>query len=140
MLLPISDRQKLIDHIRGTFDRYDVDQDANTTEVRDWKLGDIFHSNAVVVGEPSRFFEDQGFSGTGGFYETNKNRAKVILVGANDGMLHAFDASTGDEKWGFIPNSLLNSLKLMGSTHTFYVDSSPKVADVWFYESSTDRN
>jgi len=137
------DRQKLINHIRGAADSYDVDQDGNTTEVRDWKLGDIFHSNAVVVGEPSRFFEDQGFSGTGGFYETNKNRAKVILAGANDGMLHAFDASTGDEKWGFIPNSLLNSLKSMSAIHTFYVDSSPKVADVWLYtgaswDSSTD--
>ncbi len=136
------DRLKLINHIRG-IDAYDTDHDGNTTEERPWKLGDIFHSNAVVVGEPSKFFEDDGFSGSGGFYETNKNRTKVIIAGANDGMLHAFDASTGDEKWGFIPNSVLKDLKLMSATHTYYVDSSPKVADVWFYtgdswNSSTD--
>lgn len=133
------DRQNLINHIRGSADPYDVDKDNNFIEMRDWKLGDIFHSNAVVVGEPSRLFEDQGFSGTGGFFETNKNRAKVILAGANDGMLHAFDATTGDEKWAFIPNSLLKNLKSMASTHTFYVDSSPKVADVWF-DTNGDNN
>jgi type IV pilus assembly protein PilY1 len=130
-------RQNLINHIRG-IDAYDVDQDGNRTETREWKLGDIFHSNAVIVGEPSSFFEDQGFSGTGGFYQAKKDRTKVIITGANEGMLHAFNASTGAEEWGFIPNSLLKSLRLMSSAHTYYVDSSPKVADVWFYSSSTD--
>jgi len=54
-------------------------------------------------------------------------------VGANDGMLHAFDAATGVEKWAFIPNSLLKNLKLMRTTkdHLYFVDSTPKVADVW---------
>ncbi len=132
-----SERQKIINHVRG-IDAYDLDQNGNTTEPREWKLGDIFHSNAVIVGEPSRFFEDQGFSGTGGFYQANKDRKKVVIVGANDGMLHAFNASTGSEEWAFIPNSLLKSLKSMVSTHTYYVDSSPKVTDVWFYNSPKD--
>jgi type IV pilus assembly protein PilY1 len=124
-------RVKLINHVRG-IDAYDLNGNGNTTEPREWKLGDIFHSNPVIVGEPSRFFIDQGFSGVGGFYQANKDRTKVILVGANDGMLHAFNASTGDEAWGFIPNSLLKNLLSMVSTHTYYVDSSPKGADVWF--------
>jgi type IV pilus assembly protein PilY1 len=100
--------------------------------IEGWRLGDIFHSNPVIIGEPSRFFIDVGFSGVGGFYQANKDRTKVIFVGANDGMLHAFNASTGDEVWGFITNSLLKNLLSMVSTHTYYVDSSPKVADVWF--------
>jgi len=116
--------QSLISYVRGIS--------------RPWILGDIFHSNAVIVGEPSRFFEDQGFSDSGGFYQTNKSRTKVIIVGANDGMLHAFDAATGNEQWAFIPHSLLKTLQLMLTTHTYYVDSSPKVADVWFYSTSTD--
>jgi type IV pilus assembly protein PilY1 len=53
-------------------------------------------------------------------------------------MLHAFDATTGVEQWAFIPNSLLKNLNSMQTTHTYYVDSSPKVADVWFYNDSTD--
>jgi len=130
-------REKIINHVRG-IDAYDLNQNGNTTEAREWKLGDIFHSNAVIVGEPSRFFKEQGFSGTGGFYQANKDRTKVIIVGANDGMLHAFNASTGVEEWGFIPKSLLMNLQSMVSVHTYYVDSSPKVADVWFYSNSTD--
>lgn len=115
------------------------ERDALISSVRNLKLGDIFHSNAVIVGSPSPFFKDTGFSGPGGFYDTNKNRAKVIIVGANDGMLHAFNAATGVEEWAFISNSLLKNLKLMISTHTYYVDSSPKVANGWFYSSPTDK-
>jgi type IV pilus assembly protein PilY1 len=126
-----SECQKLISYIRGE-DTYNI----KNVEDRNWKLGDIFHSNAVIVGSPSSFFDDVGFSGPGGFSENNKTRTKVILVGANDGMLHAFHASTGVEEWAFIPNSLLPNLKLMTSAHTYYVDSSPKVADVWFYTVS----
>jgi len=85
----------------------------------------------VIVGSPSQFFEDDGYSQPGGFYEKNKSRTKVIIVGANDGMLHAFDAATGVERWAFIPNSLLTNLQLMQTKHTYYVDSTPKVADVW---------
>jgi type IV pilus assembly protein PilY1 len=134
-----SDRDKLVNHIRG-FDAYDIDFDKNTTEQKSFKLADIVHSNGAIVGEPSRYFEDEGYNGTGGFYETikNKNRKKVVISGANDGMLHAFDAATGNEVWGFIPNALLKQLKLMRYSHTYYVDGSPKVADVWFYSSSTD--
>jgi type IV pilus assembly protein PilY1 len=125
------EREDLVNHVRGV-DAYDVNENGNKTETREWKLGDIFHSNPVIVGSPSRFFEDTGFSGPGGFYEQNKNRTKVIIAGANDGMLHAFNAVTGNEEWAFIPNSLLKTLKSMKTAHTYYVDGSPKVADVWF--------
>jgi type IV pilus assembly protein PilY1 len=131
------DRLDLINHMRGV-DAYDVNRNGNKTETRDWFLGDIFHSNAVIVGSPSSTFVDTGFSGPGGFYQNNKNRTKVIIVGANDGMLHAFDAATGDEKWAFIPKSLLTSLKSMKSAHTYYVDGTPKVADVWFDYDGTN--
>jgi hypothetical protein len=133
----ITNREKIINHVRG-IDAFDMDQDGNTTEAGEWKLGDTFHSNGVIVGEPSRFFVDEGFSGTKGFYQANKDRTKVILIGANDGMLHAFDAATGNEQWAFIPSSLLQNLQSMVSTHTYYVDSSPKVSDAWFYSNSTD--
>jgi type IV pilus assembly protein PilY1 len=134
------ERNALINHIRG-IDAYDTNKNGKTDEKRSsteniWILGDIFHSNPVIVGEPSRFFEDECFNfcsdGSESFYNANKNREKIILVGANDGMLHAFNANTGIEEWAFIPNSVLSNLKAMISDHTYYVDSSPKVADVWF--------
>ncbi len=125
-----TEAEKLVNHVRG-LDSYDINLNGDTSEPRARKLGDIFHSNPVIVGEPSRFYEDGGVSGPGGFYESNKNRTKVILVGANDGMHHAFEAETGNEKWAFIPASTLKNLKLMISAHSYYVDASPKVADVW---------
>jgi type IV pilus assembly protein PilY1 len=145
-----TDRDKLIKHVRG-YDAWDIDQDTNTSETRKFKLGDIYHSQAVIVGAPSIYFFDNGYSGTGGFYDTKKTRTKVILAGANDGMLHAFDATTGAERWAFIPPSLLTSLKTMktnwdlyqGGTptdHLYHVDASPRVSDVWFYSSDTDTS
>jgi hypothetical protein len=145
------ERNALIKHVRG-YDAWDTDQDTNTSETRRFKLGDIYHSQAVIVGAPSIFFFDDGYSGTGGFYDTKKTRTKVILAGANDGMLHAFDAATGAERWAFIPPSLLPRLKTMKTDwdtykstglpgdHLYYVDASPRVFDVWFYSSSTDTS
>ena len=121
-------------------------RDSLISFVRSQQLGDIFHSNSVIVGSPSNSFTDQGFDGPGNFYETNKNRTKVVIVGANDGMLHAFNANTGVEAWAFIPNAVLQNLQLMQqastsslSIHTYYVDSSPKVSDAWFYNNLTDQ-
>jgi type IV pilus assembly protein PilY1 len=143
--------QDLIKHVRG-YDPYDIDGDTNTSESRSTKLADIFHSQAVIVGDPSTFFKDQGYSGTGGFYDTKKGRTKVLIAGANDGMLHAFDAATGAEKWAFVPPSLLTNLKTMKSRwdtykatgsageHLYYVDASPRVSDVWIHSSDTDTS
>jgi len=137
------DRDKLINHIRGSKDPFDVNRNGNTEEARNWTIGDIFHSSAVVVGSPSPSFEDTGYNGTGGFYQSKSTtRTKVILVGSNDGMLHSFNAATGVEEWAYIPNGVLKQLKKMSEghiyDHTYYVDSSPKVADVWFYSDASD--
>jgi hypothetical protein len=150
-------RDALINHVKG-IDAYDIDGDSDKSDKRPKMLGDIFHSAAAIVGEPSRFFIDETEYEYAGavqayaqFYKDNKDRPKVIMVGANDGMLHAFGAGDGFEKWAIIPGSLLPSLKSMKSSwdqyvstgtsppHLYYVDSSPKVADVWFYSSTDDR-
>ena len=126
-----TERDKLISYVRG-IDSYDDDGDGNTIEERTWKLGDIFHSGPVIVGAPKRFYFDYGYSGTGEFYETHKDRTKIILAGANDGMLHAFQAGNGEELWAFIPPNLLSRLKDMRISHTFFVDLPVRVEDVWF--------
>lgn len=118
------------------------------TTVRSLHLGDIFHSTPVVVGAPSRYFADvTGIDARLGFVDTYSHRKRVILAGANDGMLHAFnagnwitslpppgyDAGTGDEEWAYIPGFLLANLKnfTTSSLHNYYVDSAPAVADIW---------
>jgi type IV pilus assembly protein PilY1 len=85
-------------------------QDAynNNTTTRDWILGDILHSGPAIVA-----------------YSTSRS---VIFVGANDGMMHAFDDATGQELWAYIPHDQLPYLKnLNGTLHPYSVDGSPKV-------------
>lgn len=53
------------------------------------RLGDVFHSNPVVVGSPSPLFFDAGFQQ---FAFNFKDRSAVVYVGANDGLVHAFHA------------------------------------------------
>lgn len=100
------DANKLINFLYG-YDAYDADGDLNTTEKRSWILGAIIHSRPLVLQYTSR---------------------TVIFVGANDGMLHAFDDTSGEELWAFIPPDLLTKLQnLTGNTIEFFVDGSPKV-------------
>jgi hypothetical protein len=120
-----ADNEGLIDFIRG--------------EGRDWKLGDIQHSNPVLLGPPSL---EAGTMGSGylEFAQALAGRMKVLFVGANDGMLHCFNATTGEEIWGYIPHNLLSKLKnlslrdsgtgLRSIIHDYFVDGSPAVAEV----------
>ncbi|MBY0280368.1 hypothetical protein K2Z84_33970 [Candidatus Binatia bacterium] len=107
-----AERDKLIDYVYG-FDSYDRNSNGNTTEKRSWVLGDIIHSVPLIV----------NYDSTG----TNS----LIIVGANDGMLHAFDDATGAEVWAFIPPDVLGNLNNLrpgeAGTHPFFVDSSPKM-------------
>ena len=48
------------------------------------------------------------------FKENNVNREKLVYVQANDGMLHAFEAETGEEKWAFIPPNVLAEGRMTG--------------------------
>jgi type IV pilus assembly protein PilY1 len=123
-------RNKVVAFIRGATDYNDEDLDANTTEERPWKLGDIFHSTPVLVTPPFLVSSDSSYNT---FKTNNASRTTVLLAGANDGMLHAFTESDGEESWAFIPPDLLDDLKNItatSGTRDYYVDSSPIVADV----------
>ncbi len=68
-------------------------------------LGDILGSNLVVVGAPSGRFKDADYVAFRGD-EGSRKRPTVVYVGANDGMLHAFDAADGEELFAFVPESV----------------------------------
>ncbi len=124
-----------------------------------WKLGDIIHSDPTVVGRPMENIDLlYGDSTYTAFRKTYLKRRQVVYAGANDGMLHAFNAgcydaaehryypdvdSNGDctsgkhelgqELWAFIPRGLLPHLKWLTDpdyTHVYYVDLKPKITDV----------
>ena len=69
------------------------------------------------------------------YIDAHKNRRTLIWVGSNDGMMHALDARTGIEVYAFIPFNLLPKLKALPDGNAlgspdYFVDSSPKLADV----------
>ncbi|HEU5248878.1 MAG TPA: hypothetical protein VFW15_02730, partial [Thermoanaerobaculia bacterium] len=61
------------------------------------KLGDIFHSSPVLVGRPNNFFFfASNLNDYQDFLNTYGKRRRVLYVGSNDGLLHAFDAGGWD--------------------------------------------
>jgi type IV pilus assembly protein PilY1 len=124
-----TEKDKIINFTRG-IDTYDEDADGNSSEQKQWKLGDIFHSTPVLVRPPFAATTDASYNT---FKSANASRTTVLLAGANDGMLHAFRESDGAELWGLIPPDQLDDLKdltAISSPHDFLVDGSPIAADV----------
>ncbi len=123
------DGEDIINFIRGA--------DVPGYRERDgYRLGDIIHSTPVVVGPPNGYYHDPSYLE---FRREHRSRERILYVGANDGMLHAFyvdGPDGGKEAWGFIPNNLLGRLKhLMDrdyeSCHEYFVDLTPTVVDVF---------
>ena len=152
----------LINFIRG-IDTYDQDGDNSTTD-NIHKLADIYHSNLIVVGAPeasSTVSNTSNFDKTDTQYRINNNynnfkinnacgvvcnnREEVIYAGANNGILHAFKTSDGEELWGFIPPAIAGNLERIpsskaNSTNPIYgVDGSPIVKDIYFDDTPNDN-
>lgn len=105
------------------------EQPAGTLRKRASVMGDVINSGVVFSGSPSLSITDSSYKS---FLETYKNRTKVVLVGANDGMLHAFDALDGKEWFAYIPSWVvpkLNKLTSPSYGHESYVDATPTVAE-----------
>lgn len=107
----------------GTELNTDVDPPVETPH--DLVLGDVFHSTPVVIGTPANtLFFATDLYGNGAecdpddgteaanpgyrcFFQKQRFRRKMLLVGSNDGMLHAFDAGmfrrSGDDHWTGAP-------------------------------------
>jgi type IV pilus assembly protein PilY1 len=96
-----------------------------------WKLGDIVDSSPVVVGVPSSFYLNQEYME---FRMMYADRPRTVYIGANDGMLHAFDELSGEEIWSYIPESQLPKLRSLADTtycHEYFVNLTPKASDVY---------
>lgn len=110
------------------------------------KLGDIVNSNPNFVGAPDAGHPDASYLS---FASANRNRKPVLYVGANDGMLHGFNAcppgtetrptqcgvgktQPGAELLGYIPSAVYRNLSKLTSraySHEYFVDGSPAVED-----------
>ena len=145
----------------GTVKQVDSATGAVTSNTIEFLLGDVFHSTPLVIGTPAntRYFASDLYgngaacsatSGTANpgyrcFVQKQRLRRKMLLVGSNDGMLHAFDAGvfrsggqdawtgvdlvdevkspngsfdngTGHELFAFVPRSVMPTLKKFVAT------------------------
>jgi hypothetical protein len=138
-----------------------IDNPDGTTTPITYLLGDIFHSNPVVVDRPNDFrafagnFYTDGSDSGGTCEDTNpgyrcfaqkqQRRRKMLAVGSDDGSFHFFDAGiynpttgkfsngTGEELFAFIPRLVLPVVrKLATATSQIYaLDGSGRVVDVF---------
>ena len=119
--------------------------DVSGFRARTHKLGDIVHSAPVYVGRVPDFpypdtIESSPYSD---FRESVKSlssgssgsgRRAMVYVGANDGMLHGFDAETGQEIFAYVPAAVFGKLNRLTSPsygHTYYVDGQITVVDAF---------
>jgi hypothetical protein len=101
--------------------------------IRNQPLGAVVGSTPAFADPPS--LDPPPDAAYPSFVTANKGRRSLIYVGLNDGMLHAIDSRTGVEVWAFIPFNLLPKLKALRfgqslDAFKYFVDSSPKIADV----------
>jgi type IV pilus assembly protein PilY1 len=111
-------------------------------------LGDVINSNPVFVASPAAGYKDSFESAPySAFSYANRNRTPMLYVGANDGMLHGFEASKdpvsgGIERIAYVPAEVFENLSVLTSplyggsiSHRTFVDASATAADV-FYDGS----
>lgn len=165
LLGKLAERQ--VDFIRGadqtalTISGYEIPagrsrQYADNGVTRTWRLGDVVYSTPTVVGAPSEGYNmlylDSSYQD---FLKQYKNRRQMVYVGANDGMLHAFNGGfynstsngfdlqrsgevafpLGMEVWGYVPYNLLPHLRWLSESdyssalHVCYMDLKPRIFD-----------
>ncbi len=116
----------------GNEDQSGIDDADRLYRDREHVLGDIVGSQPAYVKQPPFNYIDDNYS----LFKAKKaTRDGMVYVGANDGMLHAFDSATGIEKWAYIPPMVLPNLykladKHYATKHQFFVDGSPVIGDI----------
>ena len=125
-----------------------------------WRLGDIVNSTPLVVDKPTGNYDVRYNDPTyTAFKAKYQNRRRMVYVGANDGLLHAFNAGfwnptnqkfelkndgnevehpLGAEIWAYAPENLLPHLQWLTEAdyeHIYYVDGAPQAFDVNIFPS-----
>ena len=146
----VIDGQARLNHFLG--DRtHEASGTAYDFRQRDSIFGDVVHSGPVYVGVPNEPYPDRDPFGSSSerysaFQDAQKYRRGIVYVGANDGMLHAFDTSlNGQEIMAYIPAELYqsgtgsNGLHYLSDptyTHNYYIDTNIAVNDAFVNTSS----
>jgi type IV pilus assembly protein PilY1 len=110
---------------RLAFLRGDRTREGTLFRKRSSVLGDSINSTPVYVGPA--------------FGAASGTRPNVIYVGANDGMLHAFNAADGNELFAYVPNAVMATLNRLTSpdyVHRAYVDGPASAGEAMIFGAS----
>ncbi|HEY6509659.1 MAG TPA: PilC/PilY family type IV pilus protein, partial [Vicinamibacterales bacterium] len=120
-----SDADAVINWLRG-----DRTLEGTTYRTRTNLLGDIVAAEPIFVAGAISIYADPGYNA---FASSIEARDKTIYQAANDGMVHAFDATNGAERWAYVPRIAYPRLNMLTDplyTHQFIVDGTPTAGDV----------
>ena len=124
---------KRLEYLRGSAEH---ESTGNNYRSRTVKLGDVVNSSPVFMADPPFNYPDglesQAYST---FASNNASRTPMVYIGANDGMVHGFNADTGEELIAYVPNKVfpdLTRLTTPNYSHRFFVDGSPTVGDAFW--------
>ncbi|TCS43271.1 pilus assembly protein [Reinekea marinisedimentorum] len=121
-------------------------------------LGDIINSAPAYLANPIFLYDDDLEDDAYSDYRTDPDgddsndfeyggityyRTPMLYVGANDGMLHAFqvnpdtdDADFGQELFAYVPSMLYDRFEYLADedtyNHAYYADGSPYIGDAYF--------
>jgi hypothetical protein len=103
--------QNILNYVRG--DRSNESPNGALYRSRVSLLGDIQHSSLL--------------------HWRHNDGSRRLYVGANDGMLHVFDAADGTEVFAYVPSMVIPRLKNLVAnpyTHTLYVDGPLAIGNI----------
>jgi Tfp pilus tip-associated adhesin PilY1 len=95
-------------------------------------LGDALESLPAFLGAPLFGYPYPGYSD---FLVNNAGRAGTVYIGTNDGMMHAFNAVNGQERWAYIPGMVRSNLwkladRNYASHHVNFINGNAVTSDV----------
>ncbi len=137
----------LVDYLRGDRSK-EEDKPGGTLRQRAGVLPAFINSQLVYVAatEHGNYYGKFSFASAiayAAYVTAQQNRRPVIYIAGNNGMLHAFDADSGEEIYAFLPNSSISNKlsnyadKEYGSgetglkPHQYILDGELTVADAY---------
>lgn len=95
-------------------------------------LGDALESQPAFIAAPTFTYSYPGYQD---FVTAQATRSGTVYLGTNDGMLHAFDASNGQERWAYVPTPVIPNMWRLAdygyaNMHTNYVNGSVFIGDI----------
>ncbi len=109
-LATVNNTSTVVDYLRG--DRSNEKPTGALFRQRASAMGDVVHSRPYYVADATN---------------------PTIFVGANDGMMHAINADTGDERWAYVPSMLISKLKNLSTdpyVHDYFVDGQITIGNI----------